>query len=51
MSNESLSTGLSGIIGVAVTFGLGLLVFGIFHVRRSRSTDEDRPATTATVAG
>jgi hypothetical protein len=38
VENESLSTGLSGIIGVAITFGLALLLFGIFHVRRSRDT-------------
>ena len=42
VNDESLSTGLSGIIGVAVTFGIGLLVFGIFHVRRSRSLEDDR---------
>jgi hypothetical protein len=29
VENESLSKGLSGIIGVALTFGVGLLIFGL----------------------
>jgi hypothetical protein len=42
VDSESISTGLSGIIGVVITFGLALLLFGIFHVRRGR--DEREPA-------
>jgi cobalt/nickel transport system permease protein len=46
VENESLSTGLSGIIGVAITFGLALLLFGIFHVRRSADTSPDDTVAT-----
>jgi hypothetical protein len=46
VDNESISTGLSGIIGVAITFGLALLLFGIFHVRRGR--DDREPTAAAT---
>jgi hypothetical protein len=44
-----LSTGLSGIIGVAITLGVALVIFGIFHVHRGRrGTDagERSPAAT-----
>lgn len=34
VDNEKLSTGLSGIIGVAVVFGIALLLFGIFNNRK-----------------
>ncbi len=33
VDDEDLATGLSGVIGVAVTFGAGLLVFGVFSLR------------------
>jgi len=35
-----LSTGLSGVIGVAITFGVALVLFGIFHSRRDGSRAE-----------
>lgn len=46
VDDGSLSTGLSGIIGVAITFGLALVLFGIFHVRRR--PDEQGPAAAPT---
>jgi PDGLE domain len=45
VDNESLSTGLSGIIGVAITLGIALLLFGIFHARRGRDETRPTPAT------
>lgn len=47
MDDEGLSTGLSGVIGVAVTFGAGLLVFGIFSLRRKPNGEEEAGAATA----
>jgi cobalt/nickel transport system permease protein len=49
VDDDSLSTGLAGIIGVVLTFGVALLLFGIFHARRSHDTgpepsDADRLA-------
>ncbi len=40
VEDESLSTGLSGIIGVAITFGIALVLFGILHSRRDGSRTE-----------
>ena len=37
VGNERLSTGLAGLIGVLVTFGLGLAVFALLRTIRSRS--------------
>lgn len=38
VDNERLSTGLSGIIGVLLTFAFGLGLFGLVHIaRRSKS--------------
>ena len=51
VDDESLSTGLSGIIGVAVTFGIGLLIFGTFHVRRSRAPEDDPSSSAAQATG
>jgi hypothetical protein len=34
VDSEKLSTGLSGVIGVAVVFGIALLLFGIFNNRK-----------------
>lgn len=34
VDNEKLSTGLSGIIGVAVVFGIALLLFAFFNNRK-----------------
>jgi hypothetical protein len=36
VDDESLSKGLSGIIGVAITFGLAMILFGILRVVRNR---------------
>jgi cobalt/nickel transport protein len=35
VSNDRVSTGLAGVVGVAITFGLGMIVFGL--IRRQRS--------------
>jgi hypothetical protein len=35
VDNERLSTGLSGLIGVLVTFGVGLTLFALMRVLRS----------------
>jgi hypothetical protein len=40
VDNQRLSTGLSGLIGVLVTFGIGLALFAL--VRAVRSGDRDR---------
>lgn len=49
VDDESLSTGLAGIVGVAITFGLALLLFGIFHARRPKAdgTPQTRASATA----
>lgn len=39
IDDEGLSTGLAGIAGVAVTFGIGLLIFAIFS-RRGKTSDD-----------
>jgi PDGLE domain-containing protein len=36
VDNERLSTGLSGLIGVLVTFGVGLALFALVRALRSR---------------
>jgi PDGLE domain len=35
VDNDRLSTGISGLIGVLVTFGVGLVLFGLVRVLRS----------------
>jgi hypothetical protein len=47
VEDESLSTGLAGIVGVAITFGIALLLFGIFHVRRPDADATPRARTSA----
>jgi cobalt/nickel transport protein len=37
VDNERLSTGLAGLIGVLVTFGVGLALFALMRAVRSRS--------------
>ena len=37
VGNERLSTGLAGLIGVLVTFGVGLALFALLRVMRSGS--------------
>jgi PDGLE domain len=36
VDDEGLSTGLAGIIGVAISFGLGMMVFGLLRTMRAR---------------
>jgi hypothetical protein len=36
VENQSLSTGLAGIIGVAITFGVGMILFGLLRTIRAR---------------
>jgi hypothetical protein len=37
VDDEGLSTGLAGIIGVAITFGIGLIIFGLLVRFRSKA--------------
>lgn len=39
VEDEGLSTGIAGVIGVAVTFGLGMVLFGLLRVARARRTE------------
>ena len=39
VDNERLTTGLSGLIGVLVTFGIGLVLFALVRATRSGSRD------------
>jgi hypothetical protein len=50
VDDESLSTGLSGIIGVAITFGIGMIIFGLLVRFRSKepSSGASPPAMTTT---
>jgi cobalt/nickel transport protein len=41
VGDERLSTGLSGLIGVLVTFGVGLALFTLVRALRSRGQDSD----------
>jgi hypothetical protein len=41
VDNERLSTGLSGLIGVLVTFGVGWALFALVRALRSRREDSD----------
>jgi cobalt/nickel transport system permease protein len=36
VEDEKLSTGLSGVIGVAITFGVGMILFGLLRTVRAR---------------
>lgn len=40
VEDEGLSTGLAGAIGVVVTFGVGMVLFGLLRVVRSRRSAE-----------
>jgi hypothetical protein len=40
VDNDRLSTGLAGLIGVTVTFAIGVGLFALVRVRRSRSTTD-----------
>ncbi len=39
VGSERLSTGLSGLIGVLVTFGAGMVLFGALRAVRARRTE------------
>jgi ABC-type transporter Mla subunit MlaD len=52
VDDEGLSTGLSGIIGVAICFGLGLVLFVIFSNRKPTTAVEgDAAAATTSSSG
>jgi PDGLE domain len=54
VDDEGLSTGLSGIIGVGVTFGIGLVVFGLVgrgKAREGTRGGEGDAASAATSSG
>jgi cobalt/nickel transport protein len=42
VDNEKLSTGLSGLIGVLITFGVGLVAFGGLRMWRDRTQSNER---------
>jgi PDGLE domain len=50
VDDESLSTRLAGIIGVAITFGIGMIIFGLLVRFRSKepSSGASPPAMTTT---
>ncbi|MDG4824328.1 PDGLE domain-containing protein [Asanoa sp. WMMD1127] len=48
IDNEFLSTGLSGVLGVAVTFAIG---GGVFWLVRRRGNDQDKSDATSGVTG
>jgi hypothetical protein len=43
VENDSLGTGLSGVIGVSITFGVGLLLFGSLRLVRARRDPPTAP--------
>jgi cobalt/nickel transport system permease protein len=45
--DQGLSTGIAGIIGVAVTFGLGLLIFVVVGRRKGSGGDSEAASATA----
>jgi hypothetical protein len=46
VGNERLSTGLSGLIGVLITFGLGLALFALVRSRRPEGDGNKASAST-----
>ncbi|HEY7477966.1 MAG TPA: PDGLE domain-containing protein, partial [Actinomycetota bacterium] len=44
VDDDSLSTGLAGIIGVAITFGVAMILFGLIRSRRP-TAEGASPAT------
>jgi hypothetical protein len=36
VEDERLATGLSGVVGVAITFGIGMILFGALRASRGR---------------
>lgn len=51
VEDDGLSTGLAGIVGVAVTFGIGLLVFALVSRRRDGSSDGAGQAAPSAASG
>lgn len=51
VDDERLSKGLSGIIGVAITFGIGMVIFGLLARSRSRTPAADAPPPAMTTHG
>jgi PDGLE domain len=47
VGNDRLSTGISGLIGVLVTFGVGLALFALLRARRPVGDGEDTAPTRA----
>lgn len=47
VEDESLSTGLAGVIGVAITFGAGMILFGFLRTIRARRRPPDASGSAA----
>ena len=47
VDDQGLSTGLAGIVGVVVTFGIGLLLFVVVGRRKATGGERDAAAATA----
>jgi hypothetical protein len=43
VGDERLATGLSGVIGVAITFGVGMILFGALRTVRARRAGPTGP--------
>jgi hypothetical protein len=44
VQDERLSTGLAGVIGVIITFGAGMILFGLIRMQRDRRGGRGSPA-------
>jgi hypothetical protein len=44
VDDATLSTGLAGIVGVVITFGVAMILFGIIRLGRGRRTGEQNQA-------
>ena len=47
VDDQGLSTGLAGIVGVVITFGIGLLLFVVVGRRKAPGGERDAAAATA----
>lgn len=47
VEDEGLSTGVSGVIGVVITFGAGMIVFGLIRVQADRKRRSGGAAATS----
>jgi hypothetical protein len=47
VDDRSLSTGLAGVIGVAITFGAGMVLFGLLRTIRARRGNAEATGTSA----